>query len=226
VTAGIQGIQVGICPTGIAITPDGSRVYVSNEGEPPAPSHVSVINTVTNTVVAEVRVGVIPTSIAITPDGTRAYVVNLLGAAPPFFVSGGVSVIDTDPSSQTFNTVVQTIPVGNSPIGSAMAPNGRRVYVMNERGDAASPAGTASVIDTSSNTVTHNITDEDLGPGPSGTAITPDGNKVYVGNIDPDELVDPDTVSVIDTLTNTVIATITVGKQPAGVAITRGVRAD
>jgi YVTN family beta-propeller protein len=74
--------------------------------------------------------------------------------------------------------------------------------------------------------VTLTITDDQLGPGPSGAAITPDGNKIYVANNDPDLLVDRDTVSVIDTLTNTVIAKIRVGQDPAGVAITRGAQAD
>jgi YVTN family beta-propeller protein len=79
------------------------------------------------------------------------------------------------------------------------------------------------VIDTSTNTVIHTIT-EGLGRGPSGAAITPDGTKLYVANNNPDD-VDPeipDTVSVIDTQTNTVIATVEVVNQPSGIAIIRG----
>jgi YVTN family beta-propeller protein len=49
---------------------------------------------------------------------------------------------------------------------------------------------------------------------PQGVAITPDGARAYVTNVH------PGTVSVIDTATNTVTATITVGDVPRGVAIT------
>ena len=49
---------------------------------------------------------------------------------------------------------------------------------------------------------------------PIGIAVTPDGTKVYVANY-----AESDTVSVIDTATNTVTATVNVGKYPVGVAI-------
>ena len=45
-------------------------------------------------------------------------------------------------------------------------------------------------------------------------AITPDGDFAYVTNADSDN------VSVIETATNTVTATIAVGDNPIGVAIT------
>ena len=41
-------IAVGDAPFGVAVTPDGSRVYVANAGD-----DVSVIDTATNTVVAD-----------------------------------------------------------------------------------------------------------------------------------------------------------------------------
>ena len=47
-----------------------------------------------------------------------------------------------------------------------------------------------------------------------GVAITPDGGHIFVTNFD------AGTVSVIDTVTATVSATIAVGSGPAGVAIT------
>ena len=56
----------------MAITPDGTRVYVTNGND----STVSVIDTASKTVVATVGVGFLPAGVAITPDGTRAYVTN------------------------------------------------------------------------------------------------------------------------------------------------------
>jgi DNA-binding beta-propeller fold protein YncE len=52
-------------------------------------------------------------------------------------------VIDT-----ATNTVVATVPVGNSPIGVAITRDGTRAYVVNDL------SNTASVIDTATNTVT------------------------------------------------------------------------
>jgi YVTN family beta-propeller protein len=89
----------------VAITPDGSRAYVTDDVD----SSVSVIDTATNTVFATVAVGRSPTVVAITPDGTRAYVTN--------FNSESISVIDT-----AKNTVVATLEGGFYPWGVAITP--------------------------------------------------------------------------------------------------------
>jgi len=102
----ITNIPVGDDHQGVAITPDGTRAYVTNFG----PSVVLVIDTASNTTVGPpVPVGFGPTAIAVTPDGTRAYVAN--------FGSDNVSVIDT-----ANNTVVATIMVGDGPRAVAISP--------------------------------------------------------------------------------------------------------
>jgi YVTN family beta-propeller protein len=58
-----------------------------------------------------------------------------------------------------------------------------------------------------------------VGQGPSAVAISPDGRRVYVPNAGSGAMAG-NTVSVIDTATNTVIATVLVGFGPSGVAIT------
>ena len=229
-------IPVGRFPSGVAITPDGTRIYVTNIFD-----SISVIDAATNSVVATIPSVQFPTGIAITPDGTRAYVVN------QFVTSQGnttVSVINT-----MTNAIVATIPVGLGPSQIAITPDGTRAYVPNQQafiisvidtatntvvttiplsggaGIAITPsgaqayvtspgAGTVSVIDTATNTVTATIS---LGTSqnPSGVAITPDGTRAYVTISFPNNL-----VSVIDTATNTVISTIPVGVGPTGVAIT------
>ena len=50
-----------------------------------------------------------------------------------------------------------------------------------------------------------------VGTRPSGVDVTPDGSKVYVANFA------SNTVSVIATATNTVIATVTVGQFPVSI---------
>ncbi|PGP55952.1 hypothetical protein COA00_31900, partial [Bacillus cereus] len=52
-----------------------------------------------------------------------------------------------------------------------------------------------------------------VGDGPRGVAITPDGLFAYVTNQYSNN------VSVIDTSSNTVIATVLVDSRPAGIAI-------
>jgi YVTN family beta-propeller protein len=67
-----------------------------------------------------------------------------------------------------------------------------------------------AVIDTDTNTVTATIP---VGDNPDGVAVTPDGRKVFVTNIDSNN------VSVIDAASDTVTATIPVGINPLGVAV-------
>ena len=62
----VTTLNVGSQANGIAITPDGTRAYVTNGG-----GAVWVLATAGNTVLAKVSLGGYPTAVAITPDGTR-----------------------------------------------------------------------------------------------------------------------------------------------------------
>ena len=84
-------IGIGREPRGVAVSPDGSKLYVTNTGS----DDVSVIATATNTVTATILVGHSPKGVAVTPDGSKLYVVNE--------GSGSVSAIDTKT-----NTVIPT----------------------------------------------------------------------------------------------------------------------
>jgi YVTN family beta-propeller protein len=128
---------VGKGPNGVAVTPDGSKVYVANSGEYSS-GYVSVIDTATDNITANVPVGREPIGVAITPDGSKVYVTN--------FYSNNVFVIDT-----SNDNVTATVPVGNSPFGVAVTPYGTAVYVANEG------SGSVSVIDTSNDNVTATV---------------------------------------------------------------------
>jgi YVTN family beta-propeller protein len=80
--------------TGIATTPNGKYVYVSNQ----LSNSVSVLDTASNTIMKTVMVGASPAGVAVTPDGAHVYVSNQ--------GSNTVSVLDT-----ASNTVVATISV-------------------------------------------------------------------------------------------------------------------
>src|SRR5262249_10563055 len=106
--------------------------------------------------------------------------------------------------------VISTVPVGQGPLGVAVTPDGRKVYVANQAGGNGN--GVVSVISTATFTVS-TITDSTLKP-PSSVAVAPDGTRVYVAN-------GPNTVSVISTATDTVVGPpITVGVGPIQVAVT------
>jgi len=219
-----------VSPFGVAVTPEGSHVYVTNNGS----DSVSVIDTETNTVTATIHLPVksFPLGIAVTPNGSKVYVANE-GLGTPSTVSviatASNKVIATIPmgldpfgvvvtpngqhvyvvnngSNAVYvidtatNTVIDTIPVGNQPVGIAVTPDGRNLYVT---GDVSN---SVSVVDTATNKVT--LIPYPVGTYPVGVAVTSDGSKVYVANQT------ANTVSVINTATNTVTATIPVGEVP------------
>jgi YVTN family beta-propeller protein len=106
-------------PEGIAVTPNGKRVYVTSE-----PNTVLVIDTATNTIVGTpIPLGIGPSWVAITPDGKHAYVANT-GAG--IVSTGTVAVIKS-----ATNKVVATIPVGMEPEELLFTPDGKRAYVAN-----------------------------------------------------------------------------------------------
>ena len=143
---------------GLAVSPDGSKVYVGVSGFHQN-GNVSVIDAAKNTVTTTITVGIAPSGVAVTPDGKTVYVANLL--------SNTVSVIDT-----TANNVTTTIPGFNGPDGVAVTPGGKTVYVAN--------TDSVSVIDTTSNTVTVTIP---IAGVFEALAVTPDGTKVYVADV-------------------------------------------
>jgi len=219
-------------PAGVAVSPDGSKVYVSNG------NNVSVIDTATNLVTANIPMGIGPGDLVVSPDGSKIYVTDYNSTSDQLTMNpiynGTVEVIDA-----ATNTVTSIITVGKWPMGIAISPDGTKVYSTNyEDGTisvidtatntvtatmqnpygswaiAVNPTGTRvyatsdyniSVIDAATNTIIANVYDQSL---PQGLAVTPDGSKIYATNWE------NNTVTVIDAATNTVTATITVGNFP------------
>lgn len=205
-------------PYTITINADGTKVYVTNSNS----TTITIIDTATNTVTGTIGGFDGPSGMVITPDGKTAYVNNY--GSPAGVGSGNattVRVVDL-----TTDTISGTITVGLAPASLAIAPDGVFVYVINYV-DGNPGTGTISIIQTSDNTVVGTITGFF---GPFSIAITPDGSFAYVtnfgsnnfsplsGGISPE--VSGTTVSAVNLKTNTIEATITLGNQPAGIAIT------
>ena len=92
----------GPAATGIAVSPDGTRLYVATELWN---SNIMVMDTATMTVIGTVFVGYLnyPIDGAFTPDGKRLYMIT---GAQGESADNAVMVIDTDPTSDTYNTVI------------------------------------------------------------------------------------------------------------------------
>lgn len=124
-------------PGNMAITPNGTYVYVAVTGS----SNIVKIDTHTNTVVANIALSA-PVDLAITHNGSELFATmdaKLKGS----YITG---VLNT-----TTDAVVTYVPVGTSPIGIALSPNGSDAYVANNGAD------TISVINTTNDTVVDTI---------------------------------------------------------------------
>ena len=175
-TTAVTTITVGDAPVDVDVSPDGAFVYTANAGD----DTVTVVDVAARTVVATIPVGEAPETVVVSPDGTKVYVANAAFRKQ----SGTVSVIDT-----ATNTVTATISVGANPKGIAVSPNGTRVFVTNY-GDGVIEVdgkivgytgGTVSVINASNNTVIETVK---VGVLPTGVAVSPQGDYIYVSNGD------------------------------------------
>ena len=145
-------------PCGVAVTPDGSHVYVANYGD----DTVSVIQTSDNTVIETISVGPSPYGMAVTPDGRYVYVGN--GNDNTVIQTSNNSVIDT----------ISVVPVGHRVDGVAVTPDGSYVYVSSPVG-STSLGGMVSVIGFSANTPTATIT------SPSDGTVYTEGDSITFG---------------------------------------------
>jgi YVTN family beta-propeller protein len=167
----------------MTITPDGSTIYVGDG----LYGSVSVINTASKTVTTRITTVHSPLDLVVSPDGKILYV------AGGSVAQGPVTLINT-----ATNRPITEILVGNVLRGIAISPDGKTIYAT-----VTTPLSHGvAVIDTATRTVSGGIT---LGSASTQPALSPDGTIAYVTHIA------NGLVSVVDTATGTVIATIPVG---------------
>ena len=150
----IHGIEVN---HGAAVAPDGSRYYISNEGE----STLEVVDTKTLKVVRSIPLSGHPNNISIGKDGRRVYVA--IARAP-----GAVDVIDTASMEN-----VKSIPVKGAVHNTYVTPDGK--YVVS----GSIPSKTITVIDAKSETPVWSL-EMDLGIRPMAFASNPDGSTKWI----------------------------------------------
>jgi YVTN family beta-propeller protein len=155
--SGAQGLW------GIAVSPDGSTLYASDNGG----DLVDVINVATKTVTSTIALGGAPNTMVLSPDGSRLYVLE--------DKSNAVAVIST-----VSDTVVATISmphvnnlVMNLGDSACISPDGSTLYV------PGSPGEPEQVVSTSTDTITSTLLPPNLNE--FSCAVSPDGSQVWVG---------------------------------------------
>jgi len=196
----IATVATGANPQGLAFAPDGSAIYVANQGDGTISSIAVAVASQTPpwtfTAGSSFNVGGHPAKVALAPslslyasvaNGTQA------GWLAAVTLSGGAVV---------------KVPVGVDPYGLAVTPSGAQLFVAN-RGDGTlsqigiAPGGAPQFI--------RNITGL---PGAAGVAVTPDGNTLLVACSD-------GTVRILDATApdTSPQASVQVGGRPMDIAL-------
>jgi YVTN family beta-propeller protein len=186
-------IHVGINPDDLAVSPDGSQLWVADTGPqtgPGSPTDIEVISTATDKVTATLPLPSAPAQVVFSPSGGTVYVTT----------AAGLWIFNT-----ATDRLADVIPGLGDPHGIAVSPDGGTVYVTNTTDNVV------EVIDAATARVTGTIP---VGQLPWQLAVSHDGGTVYVADPDSNQ------VSVISTKTDTVTNTIPLAGGPDTLALT------
>ena len=154
----VVGVITGIeANHGVAVAPDGSRIYISDE----AGGSLDVVDSTTLKVIARVPLSGHPNNIAVGRDGRRVYVGII--QAP-----GGVDVIDTATLKR-----VKTVPTAGTIHNPYVTPDGRFVVA------GSIQAKTIDVIDTATEQPVWTL-QMDRGIRPMTFSWNPDGSTKWI----------------------------------------------
>jgi YVTN family beta-propeller protein len=189
----IATIPVGLSPYDVAVTPDGSRAYVSLLTS----TQIKIIDTATNHVSASIPFqSEAPAKVVFSADGTRAYVPVL---------QGSIYLVNT----ATLQRIGAIHSNDANPFGMALAPDGSLLYV------SVSSIDAIKVIDTATFTLRATVF-LPVGTDPRGIAFSPAGDRLYVAGERANN------VSVLSVPDNTLLATIAVGASPNSIGVVVG----
>ncbi|HSR54098.1 MAG TPA: YncE family protein [Acidobacteriota bacterium] len=179
----------GYEPVGIAVTPSGDKIFVTNRK-----GLVKVIDTQSHQIVDDIKVGGRPSNITMSPGGLIAFVTN--------FGRGKIGRIDFIDTSS--HRIVGSRDVGIAPMAAAVSPLGDRLFV------ACAGSNEIWVINSNTREVIKQIP---VGLKPNGLAFSKDGATLYVSNADTNDL------SVIDVLDLRETRRVPVGEKPFSMTV-------
>jgi YVTN family beta-propeller protein len=229
----VKRIPAGESPHSVAVSPDGSHIYVTNF----QPGTVSIVDPNLEEIVAAIEVVRSPYGVAARSEGISLYVTSPSAERLDLVILPGAGT----PMDVDIHTGI-----GHAPYGIARSQDGGRLYVAAALEDAIlifdaltkevdepiismdfpvgvalSPDGSilyvssffhaaVKVVDLARKTVVRKL---DVPLHPYGLAVSKDGGRLYVTHF-------PDgNVSVVDVQSNAAVATIPVEDGPRGIAI-------
>ena len=191
----IRSVPVGKEPEGVLTSPDGKRVYVTSE----VANMVHVVDPEAGKVLKNIAVGKRPRRMVLAADGKELWVTNELGASVSIVSTADLSVIDT------LKFEIKGMRADDiTPVGIALAPDGKTAYVGLGR------ANHVAWVDVASRKVTNTVL---VGKRAWYVAVTRDGSRLFVANGLSDD------VTVVDVAQVKALKTIPVGRVPYGVVI-------
>jgi DNA-binding beta-propeller fold protein YncE/PKD repeat protein len=205
-----EPMAAGTTPQGIALTPDGTRLFVANAGGTTISAYS--VDTTTGDLTARPAISDLagPAALAITPDGSLMFAANPSGSVTAFTLD---ALGNATPSPTGGATLATT-----SPDGVAVSPNGSLLFV------AEGVANKLAVFAIGSGGLLTSITTTDTGAAPVGVAVSPDGSHVYVANSGADTVSDDGNVSAFTVASDGALTTVqgspfTAGDGAAGLAM-------
>ncbi len=227
----VRTIHAGSDPENFDLSPDGSRIYISNEDD----SALSVVDVAAGKVLQSYPVGAQPEGVRMSPDGSFVWTtseetgtISVLDVArgvmlEPFKVGrrprsivflsdgkkayvnaendGAVVIVDAAERRMT-----GAIPLGApgqvKPMGLALSPKGDRLYVTTGRGKKLFTIDAAT---------DKPVSELEVGQRPWGVAVSPDGSRIFTANGPSND------VALVDAATNTLLKRVPAGKSPWGV---------
>lgn len=245
----VTQIPVGNNPYGVAVSKDGTRVYISNSNS----NTVSVIDGVNNKWITDIPVGKKPMGLDVSPDGDRLYVTNyddmnfyIIDTTDPNYPISRIVPINGHPDNiavnnngsqlyiggtlmsylNVYNTFTSQITVNVNAYGmtapALFSPNGQTAYLPDyEFPKTVLPDGTEIPLyqQTYATVNTQNGEVEHINAGPA--------EPVYAGvlNLDGSQLImtltNNNSISVVNTLTKTPVRQVFVGQAPNGIDISQ-----
>jgi acid phosphatase len=196
-------VTLGDKPYGMALSPDGKTLVVSNDGQ--STQSLMVLDRASGGMLQTIRYDApeaLFLGVAFSPDGTHVYASAGGNNKIRVYTVDGQKLTETAPlqlPSQIDGTAINLFPAG-----LAVSADGGRLYVADNLGDRA------SVIDLASGNVLANLP---VGHNPYTVVLSHDGKSAYVSNWG------ENTVSVIDTSTLQVTTTIQVDTHPSAMTL-------